>query len=79
MLWGLSGKVNGFGFGKFGEEMMCGNGMRMGMGMGNVVVNVINGSSYCFIVERLYVWEKKLFFEVKVFIFKFFCNNILVF
>lgn len=65
MLWGSSGKVNGFGFGKLGEEMMCGNGMRMGMGMGNVVANAINGSSHCSTVERLYAWEKKLFLEVK--------------
>lgn len=56
MLWGSSGKLNGLGCGKMGDDIMVG---RMG------IVNNVNGSSHCSTIERLYAWEKKLFHEVK--------------
>ncbi|KAK9713215.1 hypothetical protein RND81_06G012300 [Saponaria officinalis] len=68
----LGGKLSGLGFGKLGDD----NGMVVGkMGMINVnggVNNVINNNnnnvnvgSHCATLERLYAWEKKLFYEVK--------------
>lgn len=53
MLWKSSGKLNGLGCGKLGDDMVFST-----MGMAN-------GGSHCSTIERLYAWEKKLFHEVK--------------
>ncbi|KAF8405412.1 hypothetical protein HHK36_010318 [Tetracentron sinense] len=55
LLWTWGSKSKSRGFGKLGEEMICGD-----VGGGGVF-----NTGHCSTVEKLYAWEKKLYQEVK--------------